>query len=173
MDRVVQKAIAMILEAIYEPEFEALNRSFGFRPKKGVHDAIATITSTYSSGKVTAIEGDIEAAYDTVDKQKLIDILSKKIKDRSFLGIIRDRLDYDFVEVTPEGKSRRRPKKGIPQGGIDSPYLFNIYLNELDKFVHKEIQEYVEKKNEKLSVKRSFSKKFSQLVADQQRTRRH
>jgi retron-type reverse transcriptase len=156
LDRVVQKAICMVLEAIYEPEFELLNRSFGFRPNKSVHDAMVAVTSQYSSGKVTAVEGDIEAAYDTVNKDRLVEILGDKIKDRKFLNLIKARLDYDYVEKTESGKSVRfRPPKGIPQGGIDSPYLFNIYMHELDKFVHTDLQAYIDSLNAKLY----FSKK--------------
>lgn len=161
LDRVVQKAICFILQAIYEPEFELLNRSFGFRPNKGTHDAIIACTSNYSSGKVTAIEGDIEAAYDTVDKKTLIEILQQKIVDRRFLQLMKDRLDYTYVEKEENGKTTRvTPEKGIPQGGIDSPYLFNIYMNELDKYVHKEIQEYTDFLNKKINPKKKYLNKI-------------
>lgn len=172
LDRVVQKAISMVLEAIYEPYFESQNRSFGFRPNKGTHDAIVAVTSTYSSGKITAVEGDIEAAYDTVNKDKLISILSKKIKDRKFLQLIKDRLDYDFVENTDNGEVRFRPPNGIPQGGIDSPYLFNIYMKELDDFVHNEIQTYVDNLNDKLTVARSLKKLYNSLRAQGEKNAR-
>jgi len=153
MDRVVQKAFTMVLEAVYEPYFEKRNRSFGFRPNKGVQDAISAVTSLYSSGKITAIEGDVEAAYDTVNKQKLIKILSERISDRKFLNLMFHRLDYDYVEITPEGKIQRiKPKLGIPQGGIDSPYLFNIYMNKLDDYVHTELQDFVNNLNKEKAI---------------------
>lgn len=172
LDRVVQKSICMVLEAIYEPYFETLNRSFGFRPNKSCHDAITALTSTHSSGKITAIEGDIEAAYDTVDKNRLIEILSKKIKDRKFLKLIRERLDYDFVQTSETGEERIRPNNGIPQGGIDSPYLFNIYMNELDEFVHTDVNDFINKLNGKLKVKRSFKKLYNSLIAIDERLAR-
>lgn len=172
LDRVVQKAISMVLEAIYEPYFEIMNRSFGFRPNKGCHDAITTITCNYSSGKITAIEGDIEAAYDTVNKDKLIHILSKKIQDRKFLQLIRDRLDYDFVEKTADGKERFRPPQGIPQGGIDSPYLFNIYMNELDEYINTDIQKFLDDLNKRLTVKRSFKRLYNQTKATEEKLAR-
>nr|YP_009492356.1 putative HNH endonuclease [Stauridium tetras]AWI68957.1 putative HNH endonuclease [Stauridium tetras] len=160
LDRVVQKAISLILQAIYEPEFELLNRSFGFRPNKGTHDAIIACTSTYTSGKVTAVEGDIEAAYDTVNKEKLLEILSRKIVDRKFLQLIRERLNYTYSERQEKGKIiRLNPEKGIPQGGIDSPYLFNIYMNELDKYIHKDIQEYIDDLNKKRTPKKKYVNK--------------
>nr|YP_009364073.1 hypothetical protein [Pediastrum duplex]AQU64402.1 hypothetical protein [Pediastrum duplex] len=172
LDRVVQKAIALILYSIYEPEFELLNRSFGFRPNKGVHDAIVACTSNFSSGKVTAIEGDIEAAYDTVNKKTLLEILGKKITDRKFLQLIKERLEYVYVEKTENGKTTRtKPEMGIPQGGIDSPYLFNIYMHELDKYVHKEIQEYADNLNKKKEErkKRLFNIPYAESVKLQRR----
>lgn len=90
----------MVLEAIYEPYFDTLNRSFGFIPNKGVHDAITTITSNYTNGIRIAIEGNVEAAYDTVSKKKLVEILSKKIKDKQFLDFIEKRFQYEYVEET-------------------------------------------------------------------------
>jgi len=172
MDRIVQKAISMVLEAIYEPYFEVQNRSFGFRPNKGCHDAIVACTSTYTSGKITAIEGDIEAAYDTVNKDKLIQVLSKKITDRKFLRLIRDRLDYDFVEKSPTGDLRFRPALGIPQGGIDSPYLFNIYMKELDDFIFTQVQDYVNLLNSKISDTRKFKWLYSHYMSLRQKTAR-
>lgn len=160
LDRVVQKSIAMVLEAIYEPFFEIKNRSFGFRPNKGVHDAITAATSNYTSGKITAIEGDIEAAYDTVNKETLLNILSEKIADRKFINFLRHRLSYDFVEIQDKKPVRIKPKDGIPQGGIDSPYLFNIYMSKLDDFVDTEIQDYLAKLNLKTQGKRSIAKAF-------------
>ena len=160
LDRVVQQAIFMVLQTIYEPEFEKLNRSFGFRPNKGVHDAMLACCSQYSSGKVTAIEGDIEAAYDTVNKRKLLEILGEKIQDRKFILLIKDRLDYVYAEKQQNNKiTRTRPEKGIPQGGIDSPYLFNIYMHEMDKFIHTDIQKFIDNLNSKIvKGKRYFNK---------------
>jgi len=172
LDKVIQKAIRMILETIYEPEFELLNRSFGFRTNKGVHDALTVITSKYSSGKRTAIEGDIEAAYDTVNKDTLINILEQKIKDRKFLELIRERLNYQYEYKDEEKTFWVTPDKGIPQGGIDSPYLFNIYMHELDKYIHKDIQDYVDKFNEKIEksgIKRRCNPNKLDLLYDKKR----
>lgn len=178
MDRVVQKALEMVLQSIYEPVFETRNRSFGFRPNKGVHDAIVAITSLKTNGMRTAIEGDIEAAYDTVDKSKLITILSKRVHDKSFLEFIKKRLDYEYVEK--ETGNRVKPSLGIPQGGIDSPYLFNIYLNELDDFVSTELQSYVDQLNVKTfgSEKKvgEYRRKFNKLfvkIKNQMHTKRY
>lgn len=164
MDKVIQKAITMVLEAIYEPYFELRNRSFGFRPNKGTHDAIIAVTSNFSSGKITAIEGDIEASYDTVNKETLLAILSERIKDNKFIDLIRQRLNYDYVEETDEGPKRFKPALGIPQGGIDSPYLFNIYMSKLDEFVHGDLQSYLDSLNTKRQAKRKLSKNWNKLI---------
>lgn len=150
-DRIVQKAIEMVLQSIYEPVFEKRNRSFGFRPNVGTQDAVIAVTSKYNTlGMRTAIEGDVEAAYDTVNRRKLIEILNKRIKDKKFLKLIKDRLNYDYIEITEKGVSRYRPTLGIPQGGIDSPYLLNIYLNELDDFVYGPLTQEINRLNDKL-----------------------
>lgn len=165
LDRVVQKAIELVLQSIYEPVFEKLNCSFGFRPNLGYHDAIAAVQSGRCSGIITALEGDIEAAYDTVDKDVLVNILAKRIRDKLFLDLIRQRLQYDYVEKGPDpGTSNRvKPKLGIPQGGIDSPYLFNIYINELDEFIKTKVQRYIDALNSKINA-RKFNPSYSRLV---------
>lgn len=147
MDKVVQAAITMVLEAIYEPWFEKTNRSFGFRPSKGVHDAIFCITSYNARGLHTAIEGDIKSAYDKVNRQKLIEILSKRIKDRKFLELVETRLNYQFYDSAK--KEYIEEQEGIPQGGIDSPYLWNIYMMEFDNFVHEKTNEIFDIHNKK------------------------
>lgn len=159
MDRVVQKTIELVLQAIYEPVFEKMNRSFGFRPNKGTHDALAAILSTKTSGMKTAVEGDVEAAYDCVVKEKLINILEKRICDSKFINLIRKRLKYEFVET--DTKKRISPELGIPQGGIDSPYLFNIYMHEMDNFVQIDIQKEINRMNSRITVQRKFNKLFT------------
>jgi hypothetical protein len=86
-DRLVQEAIRMILEAIYEFVFEKFNANFGFRPKKGCHHSIAYLKEQ-GTGCNTAIEGDVEGAYDNVVHEKLIKILSKRIQDQKFLDLL-------------------------------------------------------------------------------------
>jgi retron-type reverse transcriptase len=149
MDRIVQEAIKMVLVAIWEPYFEKMNRSFGFRPNKSSHDAIVAMTSIRTQGLFRAIEGDIEAAYDNVQKDILLEQLSRKIDDIRFMRFMKKRLKYDYVD----GKTRVSPELGIPQGGIDSPYLFNIYLYDLDCFVMDDLQQYLKKLNEKKNIK--------------------
>lgn len=160
MDRVVQAAITMVLQAVYEPYFEKRNRSFGFRPSKGVHDAIHALTNMKARGLTTAIEGDIQAAYDKVNRKKLILILGKKIKDRKFLQLIEKRLEYQYWDVKKGAYVEE--DLGIPQGGIDSPYLWNIYMMEFDDFVHEHTGQLFEELNQKVRGTLSSDRKIPQ-----------
>lgn len=166
MDRIVQEAIKMVIEAIWEPYFETMNRSFGYRSNKGSHDAIAALKSNYTGGLYRALEGDIKAAYDRVTKEIMLRELEKKIADKKFMKLIKDRLNYDYVDKSTN--ERIRPEKGIPQGGIDSPYLFNIYLYVFDQFIMEKIKNKIEKMNKftrtPLKVRRNMSEKNKRLI---------
>lgn len=151
MDRVVQAAIMLVLEAIYEPWFEKNNNSFGFRPRKGVHDCIYSLTNHKSNGLHFSIEGDIKAAYDKVNRQKLKEILEKKIQDRQFIKLIEQRLDYQYYDTAKQ--TYVEDTVGLPQGGIDSPYLWNIYMLEFDNFVTNKTTELFDKLNKNLPKK--------------------
>lgn len=159
MDRVIQEAIKNVLSAIYEPYFDQMNCSFGFRPGIGVHDAIYALTNKeLAQGLDKAIEGDIKSAYDKVNRKKLIEILAKKIKDKKFLNLIEKRLNYDYFDT--EKDKYIKDIEGIPQGGTDSQYLWNIYMLEFDSYVMTEIKNYVALINEKTRGKNSHAKKF-------------
>jgi len=149
MDRVVQEAIKMVLTAIWEPYFEVMNRSFGFRPNKSTGDAITALTSLRSQGLYMAIEGDIQGAYDNVPKKKMISQLSQKIDDKKFISLMTRRLNYDYVDES----GRQRPCVGLPQGGTDSPLLWNIHLHDFDLFVHNQLQSEVERINDRIPSK--------------------
>lgn len=125
-DKLLQEAVRMILEAIYEPTFD--NRSHGFRPKRSCHTALRQISSDFT-GVIWFIEGDIKGCFDNIDHETLIAILGRKIKDSKFLNIIRQFLKAGYIEDWKYNKTY----SGTPQGGICSPTLANIYLNELDK----------------------------------------
>lgn len=155
MDKIVQQNIKVVLEAMYEPWFDQANCSFGFRPGKSTHSAIVAISSI-ERPLYHAIEGDIEAAYDRVNKEKLIKILEKRIKDTSFMKLMRSRLDYIFFDA--ERKQYETPKDGIPQGGIDSPYLFNIYMKEFDDWILKHLNQESVKINNKLRINKHTGK---------------
>jgi hypothetical protein len=117
----------MILEAIYEPWFEAANKNFGFRKKKSCHDAIQQI-KTHGQACSSAIEGDIVGAFDNVDHDILMRTLSKTITDTKFLNLIKKGLKSGLLD---QGKFYNTTI-GTPQGGIASPILFNIYMHQFD-----------------------------------------
>lgn len=173
-DRLVGKAIELVLISIYEPYFERQNVSFGFRPNKGTHDAIISLVGkTEANGMRTAIEGDIKAAYDTVNKDKLVSLIEKRVRDRKFIEMLKERLQYDFVEADKDGSRRlSEPVLGIPQGGTDSPFLFNIYMYELDCFVQEELQTYIDSLNQRI-VGRTYNKLWVSVRSRKRRLLRH
>ena len=144
-DRIVQEAVRGILEAIYEPEFkefEKLNNytctNYGFRPQKSCFEAVNNYKST-SRGCKTIIKGDIIKAYNNVNHNKLIQILSHRIRDKKFLNVIRNLLEAGIMEN--HGRITHN-LNGIPQGGIVSPLLFNIYMFEFDKYIYTKYIKY-------------------------------
>lgn len=141
-DRIVQEAIRIILEAIYEPIFEQDNFNFGFRPGYGCHHPILKIKRE-GPGLSIAIEGDIEGAYDNVDHNILINILEKKISDRKFLKLIYQGFKSGILDQGNKIDSI----SGVPQGGIASPILFNIYMYEFDHFIKTELQQEIDNIN--------------------------
>lgn len=142
-DRIVQEAIRLILDAIYEPVFERRNANFGFRPGKGCHDAIIRLEEKAKS-MYQAIEGDIEGAYDNLNHDILMTILAKKIKDKKLLALIRQGLECGVFFAGTTSSS----ELGVTQGSIVSPLLFNIYMNEFDDFIHNTIMTREQARNE-------------------------
>ena len=125
-DKLLQEVVRMILEAIYEPVYDS--HSHGFRPNRSCHTALRQISSEFT-GITWFIEGDIKGCFDNIDHEVLIDILSRKIKDSKFLNVIRQFLKAGYIEHWVYN----RTYSGTPQGGICSPILANIYLNEMDR----------------------------------------
>jgi len=132
-DRIVQEAIRMTLEPIFEADFSQY--SFGFRPNRCTMDAIKCITWSVQEHKkyLWIIEGDISAYFDTINHQKLLKLLGRRIKDAKLLSIIRKFLKSGVMER----KLFKDTVLGTPQGGIISPLLANVYLHELDKYMEK------------------------------------
>lgn len=144
-EKVVQKAMEIILSAIYEPNFS--EHSHGFRPNRGCHTALKEIKNTWT-GTVWFVEGDIKSYFDEIDHHKLIGILRKKISDERFINLIWKSLRAGFMITHGESKKdnpqRLTSKKGLyfrntnqgtPQGSILSPILANIFLHEFDRKV--------------------------------------
>lgn len=139
-DRVLQEAIRGILEGIYEPEFREFEKqypkvnNFGFRPQKNCWQAIEHFT-TYGQKSTFVIEVDIKGAYNNVSHDILLKILSIRIKDKKFLELIEKFLKSGIMDDNQYEHSII----GVPQGGILSPLLFNIYMFEFDKYIQTEI----------------------------------
>ena len=124
-DKLLQKAAAQILEAIYENDF--CNCSFGYRPQRGAKDAVQDISTTLQTESYAYIvDADIKGFFDTIDHEWLIKMLEQRIDDKAFTGLIRKWLKAGIL--TPE-KNICHPANGTPQGGIISPILANIYLH--------------------------------------------
>lgn len=139
MDRIVQGAIRIILESIYEPVFKTIDCNFGFRRGLSPHDAIKRITRAGTACNY-ALEGDIVGAYDNVNVEKLIKILGKRISDKKFLNLIKQGCYCGMLDM---GK-RVDTLLGVPQGGIASPILFNIYMNEFDLYINNKLTRAIE-----------------------------
>lgn len=143
-DKMVQNNIMIILTAIYEPEFQLINSNFGFRPKKSPNNAIKKIRIE-CNGMDIAIEGDVVGANDNVKHNILLNKLRLRIADEKFLELIHEALKAGFMKETTYYDTFL----GTPQGGIHSPILFNIYMNEFDKFIKYEIPKIIKKWNKK------------------------
>lgn len=128
-DRIVQEVVRTILEAIYEPTFE--EQSHGFRPNRSQHTALKHIRKHFR-GVSWFIEGDITKCFDRVDHKILISIMRKKINDERFLSLVKKILCGRIKETAG---NETISIIGTPQGGICSPLLSNIYLDQLDKFM--------------------------------------
>jgi RNA-directed DNA polymerase len=134
-DRIVQEALRMILEPIWEADFSQY--SYGFRPDRSTKDAVAYIgsrlTTRHSTGYGWIVEGDIQSFFDTIDHYKLMQLVRKRIKDEKILDLIWHFLRAGIME---QGNFRHSIL-GTPQGGIISPLLANIYLHELDRYMER------------------------------------
>lgn len=127
VDRVIQQAITQVLSPIFERQFSEY--SFGFRPKRGAHDALKQCQQNVNDGYVYVVDMDLEKFFDTVCQSKLIEVLSRTIKDGRVISLIHKYLNAGVMQ----NGLFERTVIGVPQGGPLSPLLSNIMLNELDK----------------------------------------
>ena len=126
-DRITQTAIKIIIEPIFETQFEPY--SFGFRPDKSAHDAVDEIVKYLNYGCEYVIDADIKACFDNIDKSRLMEQVARRISDGAILHLIRQFLDAGIME----GSEIHSQDRGTPQGSPLSPLLANIYLDQLDK----------------------------------------
>ena len=130
-DRVVQCAVKIIIEPIFEADFH--DCSFGFRPNRSAQDAVARIAENVKKGKALAYDADLSSYFDTIPHDKLMAAVQMRISDGRVLGLIRHWLkvcvqEPNGVRISPKGR-------GTPQGGVISPLLANIYLHWFETIV--------------------------------------
>ena len=128
MDRCVQASMKLVLEPVFEADFKPC--SYGFRPRRRPHDAIAEIHMFATQGYTWVLEGDITACFDEIDHTALMDRVRQRIGDKRVVGLVKAFL---HAGVLSEDGVTRETKAGTPQGGILSPLLANIALSVLDE----------------------------------------
>ena len=160
-DKVIQQAIKMIIEPVFEPRF--LNYSHGFRPNRSTTTAVSEVRKW--NGVTWIIEGDIRGYFDNIDHHILAELLTKRIKDKNILDLYWKLVRAGYVNDGKFTKSHL----GVPQGGIISPLLSNIYLHEFDLFMQEMINKLskpgrVSKANPKYN---SLKRKITKLTKDE------
>lgn len=158
-DKLVQEVIRMMLESMYENSFE--DNSHGFRPNKSCHTALRMIQNRFVRCK-WFVEGDIKGFFDNIDHNVMINIIRKRIRDERFLRLIRKFLNAGYMEDNQLHQSY----SGTPQGGIISPILANIYLDQFDKYMAEL------KKRFDRGEKRAVNKEYRKLSDKRVRLRR-
>jgi RNA-directed DNA polymerase len=136
-DRVVQMAVLLILEPIFEADFE--DCSYGFRPGRSAHQALEEIRGHIQAGYQAVYDADLKGYFDTIPHEQLMACVGMRVADRSVLKLIRMWLKSPVVEPESKGQPGKwsRPRKGTPQGGVISPLLSNLYLHWFDKMFHR------------------------------------
>jgi len=138
-DRVVQTAVWLVLMPIYEADFHP--QSYGYRPRRNARQAMEAIKVELWKGRTEIVDADLSAYFDTIDHRQLLRKLVQRISDGSLLGLIKQWLRAPVMEEGPGGQRHSRGnRRGTPQGGVISPLLANIFLNDLDHGVNEGTQ---------------------------------
>jgi RNA-directed DNA polymerase len=125
-DRVVQTAVKLLLEPLFEPD------SSGFRPKRAAHDALDACRTALEAGMCWVIDADVSAYFDTIPHDRLMKTVAQRVVDRAMLALVTRFLEAPVIDDRDGGRPRR-PRQGTPQGGVISPLLANVYLHLLDR----------------------------------------
>lgn len=139
-DRVVQMAVKLIIEPIFEADFN--DCSYGYRPGRSAQDAIKSIQGHLKEGKSEVYDADLSGYFDSIPHDKLMACLRMRIVDGSVLRLIRQWLEAPVLEPTDKGKKHtvKRNDKGTPQGGVISPLLANLYLHWFEVVLRQELK---------------------------------
>lgn len=134
-DRVVQTAWMLIVEPIFEADFQ--DCSYGFRPKRRAHQALDQVQKNLKEGRREVYDADLSSYFDTIPWDVLMEKLQRRIADRSMLRLVRQWMQSPVVEEDEKGgRTITKPTRGTPQGGVVSPLLANLYLHDLDQSFH-------------------------------------
>ena len=128
-DRIVQQAVKLAIEPIFEAGF--CDGSYGFRPGRGCHDALREVDRLIKEGNTIVVDADLQSYFDTIPHERLMARVEEKVSDGRLLDLIRAWLKADILK----GLERWTPTGGTPQGGVLSPLLANIYLDPLDRLM--------------------------------------
>jgi group II intron reverse transcriptase/maturase len=130
-DRVVQMATLLVLAPIFEADFHPY--SYGFRPRHNAHQALDAIIEGLRRGKLEVVDADLSKYFDPIPHDRLMKLIARRTSDGSILHLLRQWLAAPVVEEERDGRRRVLPnQQGVPQGGVISPLLANLYLNALD-----------------------------------------
>ena len=134
-DRVVQMAVKLIIEPIFESDF--CDSSYGFRPKRSAHNAVDDVADALHKGHCHVIDADLSKYFDTIPHAKLMAVVAERIADGGILRLIKQWLKAPVVEKGKNGKDQtsggKGNRRGTPQGGVISPLLSNLYLHLVDR----------------------------------------
>ena len=135
-DRVVQTAVLLVIEPIFEADF--LDCSYGFRPGRSAHQAIDAVRGHVAAGRVEVYDADLKSYFDSIPHDALLKCLERRLADGPTLRLIRMWLTCPVVETDATGRtSVSRPEQGTPQGGVISPLLANLYLHWFEVLFHR------------------------------------
>lgn len=133
-DRVVQMAMKLVIEPIFEQDFE--DNAYGYRPKRSALDAVKEVHGALKEGRTDVVDADLSSYFDTIPHHKVMKSVARRISDGSVLKLIKMWLKAPIIEEDEDGTKRTEPagEHGTPQGGVISPLLANLYMNRFLKF---------------------------------------